>query len=211
MNEEKMRKEFEYWYRSPANTDLTSKLAYLSWKAACAIKQEEIDALLTANALAYKSSEQESLDRIAELETKLREQHQNQLDLMESMKETASAKASFLASILKAGEHYAGIILGKDGEPDHHLILLPGEAESVNWAQTKEFAAKAGGELPTRREQSLLFTNLKEQFQPRWYWSGEQHASDSDYAWGQNFLDGYQSRSHKTSNYRARAVRRVPI
>ena len=102
------------------------------------------------------------------------------------MKETASAKASFL----KAGEHYAGILLGKNGEPDHHLILLPGEAESVNWAQAKEFSAKAGGELPTRREQSLLFANLKEQFQPRWHWSGEQHASDSDCAWVQDFYYG---------------------
>lgn len=127
------------------------------------------------------------------------------------MKETASAKASFLASILKAGEHYAGIILGKDGEPDHHLILLPGEAESVNWAQAKEFAAKAGGELPTRREQSLLFTNLKEQFQPRWYWSGEQHASNSGYAWYQGFYDGTQNYTHKGGTCRARAVRRLVI
>ena len=124
------------------------------------------------------------------------------------MKETASAKAIFLASVLKPEEHYAGIILGKDGEPDHHLILLAGEAESVNWAQAKDFAAKAGGELPTRREQSLLFANLKEQFQPRWYWSGEQHASNSDCAWIQNFNNGNQNNNHKNNNYRARAVRR---
>ena len=127
------------------------------------------------------------------------------------MKETASAKASSIASILKAGEHYAGILLGKNGEPDHHLILLPGEAESVNWAQAKEFSAKAGGELPTRREQSLLFANLKEQFQPRWHWSGEQHASDSDCAWVQDFYSGNQDSYHKDDNYRARAVRRLVI
>ena len=127
------------------------------------------------------------------------------------MKETASAKAIFLASVLKPEEHYAGIILGKDGEPDHHLILLAGEAESVKWAQAKDFAAKAGGELPTRREQSLLFANLKEQFQPRWYWSGEQHASDSDCAWIQNFYDGSQYDNHKNYDYRARAVRRLVI
>lgn len=127
------------------------------------------------------------------------------------MKETASAKASFLASILKAGEHYAGIILGKDGEPDHHLILLPGEAESVNWAQAKEFAEKAGGELPTRREQSLLFANLKEQFQPRWYWSGDQHASGSVYAWVQGCYSGTQDDGHKDNGFRARAVRRLVI
>src|SRR3990172_1396299 len=127
------------------------------------------------------------------------------------MKETASAKAIFLASVLKPEEHYAGIILGKDGEPDHHLILLAGEAESVNWAQAKDFAAKAGGELPTRREQSLLFANLKEQFQPRWYWSGEQHASYSGYAWVQYFSDGDQDGYLKSNDYRARAVRRLVI
>ena len=127
------------------------------------------------------------------------------------MKETASAKASFLASILKPGEHYAGIILGKDNEPDHHLILLPGEAESVTWEQAKEFAAKVGGELPTRREQSLLFANLKEQFQPRWYWSGEQHVSHSGCAWYQYFDFGYQSYGHKGYGCRARAVRRLEI
>src|SRR3989337_1055902 len=127
------------------------------------------------------------------------------------MKETASAKAIFLASVLKPEEHYAGIILGKDGEPDHHLILLAGEAESVNWAQAKDFAAKAGGELPTRREQSLLFANLKEQFQPRWYWSGEQHASYSACAWIQIFVSGHQIYSHKDGGYRARAVRRLVI
>ena len=49
------------------------------------------------------------------------------------MKTTATAKTAFLASMLKAGEQYAGIILGKNGDPDHHLILLPGEADSVNW------------------------------------------------------------------------------
>lgn len=123
----------------------------------------------------------------------------------------STTKQQFLASILKAGEHYAGIILGKDGEPDHHLVLLPGDAESVNWGQAKEFAAKAGGELPTRREQSLLFANLKEQFQPRWYWSGEQHVSDSDFAWVQSFDDGGQSYYHKGGDFRARAIRRVVI
>jgi hypothetical protein len=38
-----------------------------------------------------------------------------------------NAKKTFLASILKKGEVYAGIILGKEGDPDHHLILLPSD------------------------------------------------------------------------------------
>lgn len=112
---------------------------------------------------------------------------------------------------LEIGEHYAGIIVGKDGEASYHLILLPGEADSANWAQAKEFAKRAGGDLPTRREQSLLYANLKEQFKEAWYWSGEQSASGSGYAWVQYFYDGGQDYYRKSSYYRARAVRRLPI
>lgn len=122
-----------------------------------------------------------------------------------------NAKQAFLASILKEGEHYAGIILGKDGQPDHHLILLPGEAQGVNWDGAKEFATTAGGELPTRREQSLLYANLKEEFTPNWYWSGEQHAASSGSAWYQGFINGDQVWSYKDLKCRARAVRRIAI
>ncbi|ENO76552.1 hypothetical protein B447_17451 [Thauera sp. 27] len=112
---------------------------------------------------------------------------------------------------LQPGEHYAGIILGKDGEPDYRLILLPGEAGNVTWAQACEWATTAGGELPSRREQSLLFANLRDQFQPRWYWSGEQLATDSDFAWYQLFLNGNQDNNYKSYEGRARAVRRSVI
>lgn len=93
---------------------------------------------------------------------------------------------------LRNGEHYAGIIIGKDGEPSHHLILLPGDAEDIKWKDAKAWAEAQGGSLPTRREQSLLYANLKEQFQGRWHWSNEEHATDSDYAWSQSFDDGHQ-------------------
>lgn len=112
---------------------------------------------------------------------------------------------------LKEGEFYAGIHLGKDGEPDHHVILLPGQANDVTFKQAQECATEAGGDLPTRREQSLLFANLKEQFEERWYWSGTQHSSCSDYAWCQFFGTGYQYVTHKTNQLRARFVRREEI
>lgn len=112
---------------------------------------------------------------------------------------------------LQPGEHYAGTALGKDGESSYHLILLPGDAESVTWSDAKVWADEIGGELPNRREQSLLFANLREQFQSAWYWSCEEHASDSDYAWIQTFGDGYQDDGHKLTKLRARAVRRLPI
>ena len=120
-------------------------------------------------------------------------------------------KQSFLIGILKDGEEYAGILLGKNGAPDYHLILLPGQANDVTWQKAKEFSAKAGGELPTPREQALLFANLKEQFEKRYYWSNEQHASNSESAWVQDFYDGYQDCSLKDDTYRARAVRRLEI
>ena len=122
-----------------------------------------------------------------------------------------SEKQEFLSSILKKGELYAGLILGKNGEPDHHLILMAGEAESVNLEDAKKFAAKAGGELPTRHEQSLLFANIKEELQCGYYWSAEQHASNSVYAWYQHFGDGNQDFGHKNFTLSARAVRRVTI
>ena len=42
---------------------------------------------------------------------------------------------------LSDGEHYAGVILGKDGKPDHHLVLLPGEAEDVSWSAAQAWSA----------------------------------------------------------------------
>ena len=116
---------------------------------------------------------------------------------------------------LRPGEHYAGLIVGKDGEPSHHLVLLPGQAEDITWDKAMEWAAKQGGEyvasLPTRREQSLLYANLKDQFEEHWYWSCEAHESESGWAWYQDFTDGFQDGYHESDELRARAVRRLPI
>ncbi|MGO4379669.1 DUF1566 domain-containing protein [Pseudoduganella sp. RAF19] len=110
-----------------------------------------------------------------------------------------------------AGGIYAGIIRGVNGAPDQHLILLDGDEGRFDWNEAIARAASLGGELPTRREQALLFANLPEHFQQAWYWSGEQHADYSDYAWDQYFDDGYQDNGHSSYAGRARAVRRLPI
>ena len=94
---------------------------------------------------------------------------------------------------LQPGEHYAGIVLGHNDEPSYHLILLPGEAESVTHDAALKWAEEARGDLPNRREQALLYANLKSEFAAAWYWSSVLHESDPDYAWGQYFLYGYQS------------------
>lgn len=113
---------------------------------------------------------------------------------------------------LAPGEHYAGIILNEDGTPSHHLVLLPNTpTDALNWQAAKDWAKRIGGEIPTRREQSLLYANLKGQFEERWYWSSEQHAADAYYAWCQDFGLGYQDYDHKINELRARAVRRLTI
>jgi hypothetical protein len=112
---------------------------------------------------------------------------------------------------LAPGEHYAGLILGKDGESSYHLILLPGEQEEINWTDALAWAKEQGGELPYRREQALLYANLKEEFKEAWYWSNTQHASYSTCAWYQHFSYGNQDTTHEGYELRASAVRRLSV
>jgi hypothetical protein len=116
-----------------------------------------------------------------------------------------------LMAALSDGEHYAGLILGKDGKGDYRVVLLAGEAQEVSWAAAREWAAGAGGELPTRRELSLLYANLREQFQRVWYWSNEPQEPRAQLVWGQNFTSGIQTMYGRPFRGRARAVRRWPI
>ena len=122
----------------------------------------------------------------------------------------SAMKALFLKQNLQPGEVYAGIILGKNNEPDHHVFLLPGHT-SGTWEAAKAWADKIGGMLPARREQSLLFANCKDEFQSDWYWSSEQHASNASYAWYQDFGGGDQNLNPSYGTLRARAVRRLII
>lgn len=112
---------------------------------------------------------------------------------------------------LNEGEQYAGLILGKEGSPDHHLVLLPGEAQEVSWAAAREWAATAGGELPTRRELALLYANLREEFDRVWYWSVDTQEPRSHLVWGQNFTSGIQTMYGRPFRGRARAIRRLII
>ena len=112
---------------------------------------------------------------------------------------------------LADGEIYAGIILNEDGTPSHHLVLLPGDHDDDKWQAAMDWAKSINGELPTRREQSLLFANCKQHFEQDWYWSGEQHASDASCAWFQYFRNGSQYRLPILNQCRARFVRRLII
>ena len=112
---------------------------------------------------------------------------------------------------LLPGERYAGIVLGHDAEASYHLVLLPGDAESLTHEAALKWAADAGGELPSRREQALLYANLKGEFKEAWHWSAQLHESDPYCAWSQDFLTGNQDVSYRYYELRARAVRRLII
>ena len=133
----------------------------------------------------------------------------------EKQQETAALFFPEVTINLAPGEHYAGLILGKDGEQSYHLVLLPGQATDITWEKAMEWASKQGGEhvasLPTRREQSLLFANLKEEFEERAYWSCEAHATEPSWAWYQRFSHGTQGYDYRGYELRARAVRRLII
>lgn len=111
---------------------------------------------------------------------------------------------------LQEGECYAGLILGKNGAPDHHVVLLPDDVEDATWSAARAWAASAGGDLPTRRELALLSANLKEKFERVWYWSSEVSEARSQLVWGQNFSSGIQTMYGRQFHGRACAVRRVP-
>lgn len=117
------------------------------------------------------------------------------------------------------GGIYAGIMRGRDGAPDYHLLV--GDAvellRPIPWDKAMAAVKDMEGDghkdytLPFRAEQALQFANVPELFEPEWYWSCEQPASVSDYAWMQSFGYGIQYGYHKSGSHRARAVRRLVI
>ena len=148
----------------------------------------------------------------------IKAEHIKLADMIAAFEKQQEPSALFFPDVtinLASGENYAGIVIGKDGEPSYHLVLLPGQADDITWDKAMEWAGKQGGEyvasLPTRREQALLYANLKEEFEERAYWSCEAHESESGWAWYQYFDYGIQDDRYRLNELRARAVRRLVI
>lgn len=111
---------------------------------------------------------------------------------------------------LSEGETYIGAIGDKNGDVQH-VILLPGDNDDDSFADALQWAKSIGGDLPTRVEQAMLWAGHSDQFQGEWYWSNETHHANSAFAWCQGFIYGNQTYGHKSTELRARAVRRLPI
>ena len=109
--------------------------------------------------------------------------------------------------VIATGETYIGCIGDAAGNL-HHVILLPGDNDDASWKKQMAWAKSIGGDLPSRIEQAMLWANHRDLFQKDWYWSNEQHASVSGYAWFQGFSYGNQDYLDLYGKLRARAVRR---
>ncbi|QLG87669.1 DUF1566 domain-containing protein [Chitinibacter bivalviorum] len=119
-------------------------------------------------------------------------------------------KALFPAIVLAEGESYAGIMIGDNGE-SYHLINTSHQLEAATWKEAMGWAKELGLALPNRKEARLQWVNTQSDFEEDWYWTAEEYASGSGCAWTQEFDYGGQSFSLKTYEFRARAVRRLPI
>jgi hypothetical protein len=115
------------------------------------------------------------------------------------------------------GGIFAGVRICRNGAPPYALILGPEYDGYLNWNSAISWAAGLAVSehkdftLPDRDESAALFDKLRGQFKQTWYWTSEQPAGYSGYAWGQGFTNGYQYDWRKGVSYRARAVRRFKI
>jgi hypothetical protein len=142
---------------------------------------------------------------------KVRDEHARLGKMIEQLTlSAATATLSFPAVeiALQPGERYAGPVLNDDGTAKHHLVLLAARPEDdLNWTAAKAWAEKAGGTLPDRQEQALLFANCKAALPQRWCWSSE--AEGSSCAWHCDFTHGTQYYTSTSYEGCAVAVRRL--
>lgn len=103
---------------------------------------------------------------------------------------------------------FAGLTTRKDGA-HCAVVLLPEQGEKLTWKKAMNWAAKQGGELPSRPVAAMLFANAKAQLKPAWHWTSEQE--DASYAWVYYFTFGGHYYSPKSYKGRAVAVHLIPL
>tara|TARA_R110000868_G_scaffold139445_1_gene354258 strand:- start:69 stop:461 length:393 start_codon:yes stop_codon:yes gene_type:complete len=114
------------------------------------------------------------------------------------------------------GGIYAGISVGADC--DYHVILCDDKnlrdiiyLNAIQWTDALCIRAHGGfkdWKLPTRQQAALLYANLQDQFEDKWYWTRDKYPPDIENCmWVQTFGYGRQADARKTDACRARAVR----
>jgi hypothetical protein len=89
------------------------------------------------------------------------------------------------------------------------LVESEHDHPAAEWVVGLEVDGHTDWYLPSRREAALCYAATPELFDKDWHWASTQYSPD--YAWGQDFNDGYQNHYHKTYVLRARAVRRTSV
>ena len=145
-------------------------------------------------------------------------------DLNEGPEQDEVAPAQTKSAAPKIGEFwlgmggiYAGIARGLEGAPDYHLILAELVLENkftwqgaLDHAKTITVSGHNDFSVPTRFESALLYANLQDKMDAdNWHWTSTQFSEDN--AWLQNFSNGTQLNSYKSSERRCRFVRRTSV
>lgn len=89
--------------------------------------------------------------------------------------------------------------------------VYPDDLGKFTWEDAKEACATLGEgwRLPTREELHLMWLNRDDSFAASYYWSFSE--DDNNYAWLQNFLDGFQYYNYKGNTCYVRAVRALTV
>ena len=129
----------------------------------------------------------------------------------------AGSKSAKWAQDLRIGDADDWYLPAQDELEIMYRNLKPGTCENYCWMRSGiNLSAVESGrpyapDIPTQTLAEAFQTGGDEAFAEEWYWSSTQHASNSASAWSQNFYDGSQLNYGKSSELRARAVRRLAI
>jgi hypothetical protein len=143
-----------------------------------------------------------------------------------NLKPASIAQTPQVLNALKLGVYYPdyggafhGLVRGDEGKPDYWIFSTTKNQnaggtfdENAEYAKNLKVGQYNDYHMPNRREQQIQMANAAPgQFEKAWYWSGEQYADDSGYAWFQHFGLGTQGHWLKVIKSRGCAVRRMPI
>lgn len=107
------------------------------------------------------------------------------------------------------GGVFIGVTTAKDGKHYAVALLADKPEGELTWKKAIAWAESVGGVLPTRPVAALAFATAKDQFEPTWHWTADEY--DGSGAWGQGFTSGGQGSTHKSTEFRDRAVRLIQL
>lgn len=129
----------------------------------------------------------------------------------------AGSKLAKWALELRIGGHDDWYLPSQDELEIIYRNLKPTTEENTGWYRSGINLSAITPTLPylpqdPKQTQAELFqAGGAQALEEAFYWTSTQHASDSTYAWFQDFSSGHQGYDYTTIEYRARAVRRLPI